>query len=90
MGEDFIFILRSLAVHTQEDIPERQQKYGGGGGSLSRAQGWPRAAWYVRGMGRWGVEEVSEAPEKTPYRALGDMITKVGGPEVFGCTSFHL
>ena len=32
-------------------------------------------------MGRWGVEEVSEAPEKTPYRALGDMITKVGGPD---------
>ena len=28
-------------------------------------------------MGRWGVEEVSEAPEKTPYKPLGDMVTKV-------------
>ena len=35
----------------------------------------------MRGSGRWGVEDVSEAPEKLPYRPLGDMITKVWGGE---------
>ena len=39
---------------------ERWRIVGFGARGLS---GWPRAAWFVRGMGRWGVEDVSEAPE---------------------------
>lgn len=32
---------------------------------------------YARGLERWGVEGMSEAPEKHPYVPLGDFIIRV-------------
>ena len=45
--------------------------------SDTRSSSWPRAAYYERGAGRWGVHDVSAAPEKLPFVPLGDMVTRV-------------
>ncbi|BDA42016.1 probable BsuMI modification methylase subunit YdiP at N-terminal half [Coccomyxa sp. Obi] len=49
-------------------------------GTTQRADraAWPRAAWYIRGLGRYAAEEISEAPLLRPMTLLGDFITKVG------------
>lgn len=41
-------------------------------------EAWPRAAWWVRGLGSFGVEDLSECPVPTPFVALGDFIAEVG------------
>ncbi|KAI3428766.1 hypothetical protein D9Q98_007587 [Chlorella vulgaris] len=41
-------------------------------------EAWPRAAWYVRGLGCFGCEEMSECPVPTPFIPLGDFISEVG------------
>ncbi|KAK9799826.1 hypothetical protein WJX73_006324 [Symbiochloris irregularis] len=39
---------------------------------------WPRAAWFVRGIGRHGVEDMSEAPILMPLIPLAEFVSKVG------------
>ena len=39
---------------------------------------WPRAAWYVRGVGRHAADGLSEAPVIRPLVPLGDFIQRVG------------
>ncbi|KAI7841433.1 hypothetical protein COHA_004828 [Chlorella ohadii] len=41
-------------------------------------EAWPRAAWWVRGLGCFGCEEMSECPVPTPFVPLGDFIADVG------------
>ncbi|CAL5222508.1 g4882 [Coccomyxa viridis] len=45
-----------------------------------RHEAWPRAAWYVRGLGRYAVEDMSEAPELQPLIPLHKFIEKLGRP----------
>ncbi|KAK9835784.1 hypothetical protein WJX74_007899 [Apatococcus lobatus] len=39
---------------------------------------WPRSAWYVRGIGRYGVRGMSEAPAILPMQPLGGFVKVVG------------
>jgi hypothetical protein len=39
---------------------------------------WPGAAWYMRGLGRYAVANVSDCPVKAPYQPLGQFIEAVG------------
>ncbi|BDA51428.1 probable BsuMI modification methylase subunit YdiP at N-terminal half [Coccomyxa sp. Obi] len=49
-------------------------------GGLQRGHmtAWPRAAWYIKGLGRYAAEDMSEAPVLRPLTLLGDFVTKVG------------
>jgi hypothetical protein len=46
--------------------------------TLPPPETWPSAAWYLKGRGRWGVLEMSEAPEKSRYVPLGEFVTRLG------------
>lgn len=39
---------------------------------------WPRAGWWVRGLGSFGLEDLSECPVPTPFVPLGDFVYEVG------------
>lgn len=39
--------------------------------------GWPRAAWFIHGFGRFSVEDMSEAPVKEPYITLNQFFKQV-------------
>lgn len=57
------------------------------------AGGWPRAAWFMDGLGRYGVDDMSEAPLKAPYVSLKRFITQVravSGAEMFSATVMYL
>ncbi|KDD76604.1 hypothetical protein H632_c164p0, partial [Helicosporidium sp. ATCC 50920] len=41
---------------------------------------WPRCGWWVRGLGAFAVEDMSEAPVLVPYTPLGDFVDRVGRP----------
>lgn len=41
-------------------------------------EAWPRAGWWVRGLGAFAVEDMSEHPVPTPFLPLGDFIGEVG------------
>uniref|UniRef100_A0A1D2A1D0 DNA (cytosine-5-)-methyltransferase n=3 Tax=Auxenochlorella protothecoides TaxID=3075 RepID=A0A1D2A1D0_AUXPR len=43
-------------------------------------EAWPRAGWWVRGLGAFAVEDMSEHPVPTPFLPLGDFIGEVGRP----------
>ncbi|DBA96588.1 TPA: hypothetical protein ACH3X1_015451 [Trebouxia sp. C0004] len=55
--------------------------------SSSGDVGWPKAAWYLKGMGRHGLHSMSEAPLITPLIPLGEFVTKLGRPA--GKTALH-
>lgn len=61
-------------------------RYGGGGSGVGREGGWPRAAWFVRGLGRHAVEELSECPVKVGATWWGARVVRSGcEPTVRGC-----
>ncbi|KAL0032292.1 hypothetical protein WJX79_002892 [Trebouxia sp. C0005] len=68
-------------------LPARQSSVGKRRSSNSGDVGWPKAAWYLKGMGRHGVHNMSEAPLITPLTPLGEFITKLGRPA--GKTALH-
>ncbi len=39
---------------------------------------WPRCAWWVRGIGSFAVQGMSEAPVLVPFQPLGEFITQLG------------
>jgi len=50
-------------------------------------QGWPAAAWYLAGQGRFSAPGISDAPVKAAFTPLGDFLDRVGSallPSVFG------
>jgi hypothetical protein len=60
----------------------RHIKYAGGGSSSGRvwgSPGWPRAAWFVRGMERWGVEGA------WCVRGVGCMCVPCGSDSALSC-----
>ncbi|KAL0049698.1 hypothetical protein WJX82_007869 [Trebouxia sp. C0006] len=61
-------------------LPGRQSSAGKRRSSSSGDVGWPKAAWYLKGMGRHGVHSMSEAPLITPLTPLGEFITNLGRP----------
>ncbi|KAK9845815.1 hypothetical protein WJX81_003168 [Elliptochloris bilobata] len=56
--------------------PKRRQSTGGSGAWKKEA--WPRAAWYVRGQGRYAVESMSDAPLIAPLVPLAEYVDRVG------------
>eukprot|EP00798_Chlamydomonas_sp_ICE-L_P008364 gene8364-2607_t len=65
-------------THDGDELPavgERVERYGRGRSGNAQAQGWPRAAWFVRGMGRHGVEDMSEVPLKVGPRPPAEALT---------------
>ena len=61
----------SMSSGSEEDDDASDRRIG------TTRSSWPRAAYYERGAGRWGVDGVSAAPEKHPFVPLGDMVTRV-------------
>lgn len=41
-------------------------------------ESWPKAGWYIRNIGSFAVEYMSDSPVVTRFIPLGDFITKVG------------
>jgi hypothetical protein len=42
-----------------------------------RKGGWPKCAYFIHGLGRFMLDDVSETPLKIPYNPLGTFIAKV-------------
>ena len=68
---------KEKADEDEMEIDDERTLYGGASKSANDGT-WPRAAWFLKGHGRYAVHGVSENPIKLPFRPLGEIIKEVG------------